>query len=121
MLLTFIERANAHDLSGLTLLMTDDHAFVNAAGEVTRGREMAADLWQSYLEWLPDYRIDVERVVGEGNVVALFGSVHGTPIDSPTGTWDIPAAWQGVVTDGRLSELRIYVDTYPMRQAAEPT
>jgi ketosteroid isomerase-like protein len=121
LVIAFFERLNAHDVARLMPLLSDDHAFVNAAGEVRgRGREAMEQVWREYLEWFPDYRVGVDRVVAEGNVVALFGTVHGTPANDPAATWDIPAAWQCVVRDGRLSELRIYVDTHPMRQAAEP-
>jgi uncharacterized protein (TIGR02246 family) len=118
--LRFVEHANAHDVDGLVALMADDHVFVNAAGETTRGRDAVEEMWHAYLAWLPDYRIDVERVVAEGDVVAICGSIHGTPAENPAATWDIPAAWLATVRGDRLSELRIYVDTQPMREAADP-
>ncbi len=42
--------------------MTDDHAFIDADGNVFRGRARVLDAWSGFFDAFPDYR----NVVGDG-------------------------------------------------------
>jgi ketosteroid isomerase-like protein len=116
----FVERINAHDITGLTALMTPDHRFVDSLGAVVESRERVREGWRRYFQMVPDYHIDIARSFPDGGEVALLGSVRGTygrdGHMSSTDAWQTPAAWRGVVRDGLVAEWQVYADNEPLRE-----
>lgn len=118
--LAFIGRINAHDVSGLCELMTPHHRFVDALGAEVKGIENMRKAWSGYLAWFPDYLISHEEILQKGDLVAVFGTARGTY--SVAGRlakenhWEVPAAWRAVVRDGRIAEWQVYTDNQPARK-----
>jgi ketosteroid isomerase-like protein len=122
----FVSKINAHDVGGLCSLMTDDHAFVDALDNRAVGRSTMEGGWRAYFSMVPDYWIEVDTVLQEGCVVALFGRAGGSysvaGSESPHQQWHVPAAWQAEVKGDRVAVWRVYADNLPLRQlmGAEP-
>ena len=74
----FIDLINAQDVDGLYNLMTEDHKFVDALGQVVRGRETMRGAWAMDFRMVPDYHISCDEMIGQGNVVGAFGIAGGT-------------------------------------------
>lgn len=116
---SFVDRINAHDVEGLTALMTDDHVFIDALGARTVGRDAMRLGWKSYLDAFPDYEVTVDEWVERDDVVGLFGTARGTYAGDPAGGWATPAAWKARVRDGLVAEWRAFCDTESMRTSLE--
>ena len=53
----FIDRINAGDVEGLSVLMTTDHRFIDSLGSVIVGRETMREGWRQYFQMVPDYHM----------------------------------------------------------------
>ena len=106
-ILAFIDRINAHDLEGLGALMSDDHTFMDAHGNQVSGREKMIAGWHGYLEWFPDYSIEVTEVFEDDDKLALFGFAGGSFKNKEGETWRLPAAWKArASSNGSQSQYR---------------
>ena len=118
--LSFLDRINAHDVEGICALLTPDHIFVDGLGNKFSGVENLGKGWASYFSWFPDYAISHEDVLGSGQIVLLTGSARGTyavgcklPKENH---WEVPAAWKAVVRNGQIAEWHVYADNQPVRK-----
>jgi ketosteroid isomerase-like protein len=107
----FIDRINAHDVEGLSALMSDDHTFIDAHGNQVSGREKMIVGWRGYFEWFPDYRIEITDMFGNNGSLALFGFAGGSFKGKPTESWRLPAAWKAIAKDGRVALWQVFADT----------
>lgn len=111
----FVERINAHDVDGLNELMSDDHLFIDAEGEAFYGAAAIMEGWRGYFAWMPDYTITVNILLERGNVVGVFGTAGGTYSVGgelyPSNRWQVSAAWQAVVKDGKIARWQVFCDT----------
>ncbi len=100
--LKFNEKINLQDADGLAELMTDDHAFIDSDGGVTRGKEVMKEGWRSFFKEYPDYRNVFTSMSVHGDVVVMVGySVCSfKPLDGPN-------MWTAKIRDGRVSEWRV--------------
>jgi ketosteroid isomerase-like protein len=118
--LQFIDRINAADVSGMCDLMTENHGFIDGLGNRVVGREKLRAGWKGYFAWFPDYRISHEEIFEDRDIVAVFGSASGTyAVDGKLpkeNHWEIPAAWKAVVRNGLIAEWRVYCDNQPARK-----
>ncbi len=118
--LAFMERINAADVSGLCALMTEDHVFVDGLGNRVQGRETMRKGWTGYLRMFPDYRVSHAEIFAQGNVVASFGTAEGTyAVEGKLAKenhWSVPAAWRAVVRDGLIAEWQVYADNQAARK-----
>ncbi|MEX2238299.1 MAG: hypothetical protein WEB00_12275 [Dehalococcoidia bacterium] len=114
----FVDKINRHDEMAIELAMSFDHAFIDAAGTRAEGREKAD--WPGYFKWVPDYRIDVDQWLEDGETVAAFGKASGTFVQGAQrldeNRWEVPAAWRGLVRYGKVKEWQVYCDTHPMKE-----
>jgi ketosteroid isomerase-like protein len=117
LLLRFVACINNSDASGLAALMTDDHRFIDAAGALHAGREQMTAGWKQYFQMFPDYQIEIEATVGEGDSAAGFGWASGSFHGEPGKRWKFPAAFRLIVRDGLVAEWRVYADIEPMLQS----
>jgi len=117
----FIDRINAHDADALAELMSEDHRFIDAAGECHSGREAMRRAWEQYFACFPDYRIDVDDEMIDGEVVAVFGWASGTysgTIDSDASkAWRIPGAWRARTRESHVTEWRVWANIEPMMRS----
>ena len=116
--LEFVNRINRHDVGGLAAIMSEDHRFIDGLGQAVEGRERMEKGWLGYFSWFPDYRIKVDDILSNGNVVALFGTAEGTfSVNGKLAAenhWKIPAAWKAVIRGEQVSEWSVYADNEPV-------
>jgi ketosteroid isomerase-like protein len=115
----FVKRINAHDVEGLIELMTPDHAFVDSLGARFTRPAMEKG-WRQYFEMVPDYWIQVDRTVTEGDTTILIGFAGGTYVAQGAprkskNRWETPAVWIARTRRGKVAEWRIYADNEPIR------
>jgi ketosteroid isomerase-like protein len=122
---SFIERINAADVAGLYELMTEDHVFQDALGERFIGRDKMRHGWTQYFAMVGNYKIYVRDYFMKEESVAMFGTASGRyPANAGAsaagknadGFWEVPAAWQVLVRDGRVAEWSVYADNQPLRK-----
>ena len=112
--LKFIERINAHDVDGIMALVSTDYEYINSSGDHFRDREFIRDTWRAQFENHPDYRLRVQRVIADGEAVAVFGWAEGTY--APDGVlrddnhWEVPCAFQVIARDGKVTYFESYSD-----------
>jgi len=118
--LEFIDKINASDVSGLCSLMTEDHILIDGLGNRVQGRERLRAGWKGYFSRFPDYRISHEEIFENRDVVAVFGTASGTYAVNgmlpKENHWEIPAAWKALVRNGLIAEWRVYCDNQPARK-----
>ena len=102
---------NAHDVEGLTALMSEDHIFIDAHGNQITGRETMLRGWRGYFEWFPDYSIEITDVFEDGENFALFGFAGGSFRGKPSESWRLPAAWKASVKDSHVVLWQVFADT----------
>ena len=107
----FVAAINGHDIEALTSLMAPDHVFVDSAGNRVQGAESMRAGWLGYFAMCPDYWIRVENLLSEGETALATGAAGGT-IDGIA--WQTPAAWQAIISGGRVSEWRVFADNQPV-------
>lgn len=108
----FNDCINARDVSGLGALMTDDHAFVDSANTATRGKADCVRAWTRFFAAFPDYRNRFERIVVDGNVVAIAGRS-----ECSDARLSGPALWSATVRDNQVAKWRVYEDIAQNRAA----
>lgn len=118
--LLFIRAINAHNAAKLYELMSEDHLFVDALGNMVKGREQMRAAWEAYFGMIPDYEIVCEDILRNGEIVAVFGIARGIYAIGgqllEENRWEIPAAWKAVVRKARIAEWRVYADNEPLRR-----
>ncbi len=76
--LDFLQLINRRDPARLAERMSEDHVFIDSRGQTVRGRAATEAGWRGYYALCPDYRIEHERILADGPVVAVFGAAGGT-------------------------------------------
>jgi ketosteroid isomerase-like protein len=116
----FVAHINSHDVDAIAALLTPDHRFIDSLGGEARGREALRDGWRQYFRMVPDYRIDVDRVLVDGAHVVLLGVARGTySADGALhaeNAWSTPAALRALIHDGLVAEWQVYADNEPIRR-----
>jgi ketosteroid isomerase-like protein len=109
--LDFIGAINAHDVPRIVSLCSPEHEFVDAHGNVV-AYEGLLESWRGYFTLMPEYRIEVEDMVGDGACIAVFGAAAGR-LAAAHGArgWRRPAAWRARVAGRRIRLWQVYVDT----------
>jgi ketosteroid isomerase-like protein len=102
---------NRNDVGALTALMTADRVFVDSQGNRVQGAHSREAGWRAYFAMCPDYWIRAYHAIAEGGVVLAAGEAGGT-IDGVS--WRTPAAWQGLVREGKLAEWRVFAANKPV-------
>jgi ketosteroid isomerase-like protein len=110
----FLQAINDHDVGRITALCADDHTFIDAQGEaVSHDLETA---WSRYFTFMPHYGVEAERIICEGEDVAVFGWAWGglDAADAEARSWRRPCAWRAHVRGDRVTLWQVYVDTKPV-------
>ena len=109
--ITAINRRNPAEISGL---MTEDHTFIDSTGRIESGRENMTAGWAAYFRIFPDYEIQVESILEDQALVAVFGSAGGTYKGKrglvPENRIEMPAAWKALVANGKIKLWQVYAD-----------
>jgi len=110
----FIAAINQGDVSQLSSLMTEDHTFVSSQGTIDSGRENMTKGWEEYLRMFPDYKVEIQNILQDGNLVAAFGYASGTYNGRrgliPENRIEMPAAWKAIVENGKIKVWQVYAD-----------
>jgi ketosteroid isomerase-like protein len=114
----FITAINKHDSPEIVSLMAEDYTFVDSDGRVGgRGG------WDDYFRMFPDYKMEVESMFQDGNMVAVFGSASGTYNGKrglvPENRITMPAAWKSIVENGKIKQWQVYADWTEGRMVIE--
>jgi ketosteroid isomerase-like protein len=104
--LQFNECINNHDLNGLTVLMTDDHAFIDREGKAHQPKRAMVQGWKEFFEMFPNYKNTFTRVESKGNLVFILGYAYW----SENQPYD-PVVWTATIVNDLVQEWRIYPDT----------
>jgi ketosteroid isomerase-like protein len=117
---TFADAINAHDVDGLTKLMSSDHVLVDSLGNKFPASALRSG-WQQYFTMVPDYWMEVDQIVSDGNVIFLCGSAGGTFAPKggtmkPENRWKTPAVWRALIKNGKVTEWQVYCDNEPIRE-----
>jgi hypothetical protein len=109
--LQFNECINNQDLNGLAMLMSDDHAFIDREGTITRTKQGMIQGWKQFFEMFPKYRNTFNRVQSRENNVAILGYAYWSekqPYD--------PVLWTAAIVNDLVREWRVYADTEENRR-----
>jgi len=100
--LRFNEKINQQDLEGLAELMTDDHTFIDGAGNVTKGKKVMKEGWREFFKKYPEYRNKFTSVTVQDNIVVMVGysTCSYKQLDGPN-------IWTAKIRGGRVSEWRV--------------
>ena len=116
----FVAHINSHDVDAIAAHLTLNHRFIDSLGTVVSGRETLRMGWRQYFLMVPDYRIDVERILADGPQVVLLGMARGTytsdGILRSCNAWSSPGAWRASITDALIDEWQVYADNDPIRR-----
>lgn len=108
----FNDCINNRDLEGFARLMEDDYVFIDSAGGTVSGKQNATEAWKGFFGAFPNYRNVFESIVVNGDRVAVLG--YSTCSDERLGG---PAIWTAQITNGAISEWRVYGDNAETRAA----
>jgi uncharacterized protein (TIGR02246 family) len=100
--LRFNDRINARDLDGLAALMTDDHTFVDSAGDRVEGKHACVEAWRGFFAAFPDYRNVFTGTRTDGDTVAITGYSECS-VPELAG----PARWTARVGNGKVAQWRV--------------
>ena len=110
----FITAINKGNVSQLSSLMTEDHTFVDSGGRVESGRENMTAGWKAYFRMFPDYKIEIQSMLQDRGLIAVFGFASGTYNGKrglvPENKIEMPAAWKVVVENGKIKLWQVYAD-----------
>jgi limonene-1,2-epoxide hydrolase len=110
----FIAAINRRAPSEISCLMTENHIFIDSGGGVHRGRENMTAGWVEYFRMFPDYKIQIESILRDKALVAVFGSAAGTYNGKrglvPENIIEMPVAWKAVVENGKVKLWQVYAD-----------
>lgn len=110
----FVEAINEGNPARLASLMSEDHVFVDSRGTTDCGRERLKKGWEEYFRMFPDYRVEVQNILQDGNLIAAFGSASGTYNGKrglvPENRIEMPAAWKAIVENGEIKSWQVYAD-----------
>jgi len=109
--LEFNNLINEQDLKGLASLMTEDHSFIDTAGDIAKGKNVMLEGWVEFFDNYPDYRNVFSRVIAKDDLVIMVG--HS---ESSEGILDGPALWTAKIRDGLVAQWRVYEDTEENRE-----
>jgi len=111
---SFVAAINHADISQLSELMTTNHKFIDSGGRTEVGRTKMIHGWKDYFRMFPDYRIELEVILQDGNLLAAFGFASGTYNGKrglvPENRIEMPAAWKAQVENGKIRLWQVYAD-----------
>jgi ketosteroid isomerase-like protein len=109
----FVRCINAHDPKSIVSLCTADHIFMDSLGSQLSGKDQLEQAWAGYFSLFPDYRIDLEAVASQDEIVLACGFASATHAASKK-MWRIPAAWRAILRTGQIAEWQVYADNKPV-------
>ena len=113
--LQFNDHINHQNIKGISNMMTEDHRFIDRAGEEVIGKESMLRGWSEFFELFPEYINIFEKVERIRNLVILYGYAIWQTGEAPD-----RAIWTATIENNRVSEWHIYEDTKENREKFSP-
>lgn len=111
----FIARVNAHDLTGIGLLIPRNGMMVDSLGFAFLGWEQVTAAWRSLLRAIPSYRIEADSIIPDGSVIAVHGRSSGELIDGTSRKgvirFTLPATWYVAVRGSWITQWYLCFDS----------
>jgi hypothetical protein len=115
--LEFIESINHQDLSVLENLMTEDHVFIDGAGDVHPGRSLMFEGWRGYFEAYPNYLIHVCEIFLCEPCVVVVGRTTGSHVGLPRAVEILDTLiWEAEIEAERVKRWQIFDDSPSVRE-----
>jgi ketosteroid isomerase-like protein len=105
--LTALERLNAHDLDGYYELCADDFAYIGTTER--RGIAEARAIDEPLFAGLPDHWRRVDKLLVSGDTVVVWLTLGGTPVANGV-AFEAELCDVIEVRDGKIQSLRMYAD-----------
>ena len=102
----FNECITNQDIDGLSVLMTENHVFIDRAGESHGPKSQMVKNWKHFFQMFPLYKNTFEKITTSGDHVYIRGFAYWSaeePYD--------PVIWTATLENNLISEWRIYEDT----------
>jgi hypothetical protein len=112
-ILNFVRGINEHNINALSELMSENHNFIDAHGNMVEGRETMKSVWAGYFSLFPDYKIEITDIYEYGNTFVIFGYASGTfrGTNPKTNYWKLPAALRAEIQNDKVKLWQVYCDT----------
>jgi steroid Delta-isomerase len=114
---TYFERVNRGDVEGILALFADDAQLINPMTdeEGIKGKAALRAAYQNFVSNLVDSHASPTDIIIEGNKLVAPLHVEGKTKDGQPIAMNNLNLW--TFENGKFKVLRIYMDTYPYRQA----
>lgn len=109
-ILKFVQAINEQDLPLIIKMMSEEFVFIDTYGG-KEGKEQMKDGWKGYFEWFPDYRIDIEDYIENGEYAVILGRASGSYMGKEDRHWEFPAAWRVIVDSNHIKVWQVYCDS----------
>ena len=111
--LIFVDAINEHDPEAIVKLMTDDHEFVDAIGNIYSGKETMLEAWKNYFKTFPDYKIAIKNKFAARDEVMFGGDISGchNGVRSEETCFFLPAAFMAVINGEKVRLWQVFADT----------
>ncbi len=113
-ILEYIKAINESEIDKLYSLMASNYIFIDAHDNRVSGRDAMKQSWIEYFKMFPDYLIEIDEIMEEDTLFAVFGYASGTyknlKDENNSNYFRAPAAWKVVVEDGLIKHWQVYAD-----------
>jgi predicted enzyme related to lactoylglutathione lyase len=92
------------------VLLDNGHIFIDALVKKFEGKAIALASWEAYFKLYPDFHMDINQVMVQGDTVAAFGFAEGNYRGIKENHWRVPASWKAVVYGHQLKLWQVYAD-----------
>ncbi|MEJ2193835.1 MAG: nuclear transport factor 2 family protein [Ignavibacteriaceae bacterium] len=106
----FVKAINEADIAELEKLMSEDHIFIDSVGRKEEGREKMIAGWKTYFDMFPDFKIEIENIIREQEIVGAFGTYNSRRGLVPENIIKMPAAWRAIIRDDKVKLWQVYAD-----------
>ncbi|MFP4460454.1 MAG: nuclear transport factor 2 family protein [Candidatus Zixiibacteriota bacterium] len=112
-LLEFIEKINTSDADALSEMMTDNHKYIDLAGDEVIGREKMLYAWEAYMKAFPDYTIYIKDIYENDDKIIFRGTTIGSHLglEDDEEFMEEQALWLVKINKDKLSLWQIIKDT----------
>jgi ketosteroid isomerase-like protein len=114
---TYFERVTKGDVEGILALFTDDAQPINpmTGEEGIKGKAALRASYQNFFSHLVEYHAGPTDIIIDGNKLVAALYIEGKTKDGQSIAMNNLNLW--TFENGKFKVLRIYMDTYPYRQA----
>lgn len=108
----FIHAVNGKNISQIVLSLSESTVFSNSQGKEIKGRDNVLRAWMKYFELFPDYYIDAENLIEDGNTIVILGYSGGNykNMKKEDCQWRLPSAWKVKLEDSQITCWQVYTD-----------